>query len=540
MFNLGVQVIDGKKTFIPLENNPEVHMHLCKNLGVSPSLTFHDILSTTPEMLSWIPRPVNALILLCDKPIYLAARSGIEHSIPEYLGSGADEPVLWMKQTIGHACGLMALLHVVTNLENGKYVMAGSELEKIVKRAVGLGPVERARLLYDSRFLEEAHMDAASEGCSIVPLPQEECGFHFIAFVKKDGKVWELNGGMNGPLLRGELEGDLLGEEGLDMTDMLPATIYATYNSTPSRLTSMTTILIIGVTGKQRGSVIKSLLEKNAPFNILAVTHDINSEPAKRLAQKSSNITLIQGNLQDPAVIFENVKRQISTPVWGVFSVQTANSKNDDERRQGITLIDESIKQGVKYFVYSSVDRGGEKSDQTPTPVPHFIFKHEIENHLKEKAKGTEMEWTILRPVAFFENFTPDFFGKVFTTAWQMSLKDKPLQLIATSDIGFFAAAAFMNPKASKNHACSLAGDELTSDRMSEIFKTLTGENVPTTVRIPAWLMLAGIKELGAMFKWFHDEGYGADIPALKRLNPGLKTFGDWLKEDSKFETLQS
>ncbi|OQE84120.1 hypothetical protein PENNAL_c0029G05803 [Penicillium nalgiovense] len=388
MFNLGVQVINGQKTFIPLENNPEVHTHLCKNLGVSPSLTFHDILSTTPEMLSWIPRPVNALILLCDKPIYLAARSRVEHSIPEYLGSGTDEPVLWMKQTIGHACGLMALLHVVTNLENGKYVLAGSELEKIVKRAVGLGPVERARLLYDSRFLEEAHMDAASEGSSIVPLPQEECGFHFIAFVKKDGKVWELNGGMNGPLLRGELEGDLLGEEGLDMT-------------------------------------------------ILAVTRDINSASARKLAQKSSSITLIQGNLDDPAAI-KNAKR-----VWGVSSVQTTNPRNDDERRQGIALINESIKQGVKHFVYSSIDRGGEK-----------------------------------------------------------------------------ASLAFMNPEESKNHAFSLAGDELTFDQMSEIFKNLTGKDVPTTFRIPVWLMMAAVKDLGVMFKWFWDEGYGADIPALKKLNP--------------------
>ncbi|KAJ6190088.1 Peptidase C12 ubiquitin carboxyl-terminal hydrolase 1 [Penicillium mononematosum] len=489
MFNLGVQVINGQKTFIPLENNPEVHTHLCKNLGVSPSLTFHDILSTTPEMLSWIPRPVNALILLCDKPIYLAARSRVEHSIPEYLGSGADEPVLWMKQTIGHACGLMALLHVVTNLENGKYVLAGSELEKIVKRAVGLGPVERARLLYDSRFLEEAHMDAASEGSSIVPLPQEECGFHFIAFVKKDGKVWELNGGMNGPLLRGELEGDLLGEEGLDMT-------------------------------------------KNASFKILAVTRDINSASAKKLAQKSSSITLIQGNLDDPAAIFKNAKR-----VWGVFSVQTTNPKNDDERRQGIALIDESIKQGVKHFVYSSVDRGGEKSDRNPTAIPHFIFKHEIEKHLIEKTKGTDMQWTILRPAAFFENFTPDYFGKVFTTAWQMTLKGKPLQLIATSDIGFFAAAAFMDPEESKNHAFSLAGDELTFQQMSDIFKDLTGKDVPTTFRIPVWLMMAAVKDLGVMFKWFRDEGYGADIPALKKSNPSLKTFGDWLKEDSQFET---
>ncbi|KXG51680.1 Peptidase C12, ubiquitin carboxyl-terminal hydrolase 1 [Penicillium griseofulvum] len=281
MFNLGVQVINGQKTFIPLENNPEVHTHLCKNLGVSPSLTFHDILSTTPEMLSRIPRPVNALILLCDKPIYLAVRSGVEHSIPEYLGSGADEPVLWMKQTIGHACGLMALLHVVVNLENGKYVTAGSELEKIVKLAVELGPVERARL----------------------------------------------------------------------------------FNNT------MTTILITGAIGKQGGSVIENLPErkkkKKAPFKILAVTRNPDSTAAKKFAQKSSNITLIQGNLEDPAAIFKNVKYQTSTRVWAIFSVQTANPKNanDDERRQEIDLIDESIKQGVKYFEYSSVDRGGERLD---------------------------------------------------------------------------------------------------------------------------------------------------------------------------------
>jgi hypothetical protein len=42
--------------------------------------------------------------------------------------------------------------------------------------------------------------------------------------------------------------------------------------------------------------------------------------------------------------------------------------------------------------------------------VSRIGFKHEIEKHLMEKAKGTDMQWTILRPVAFFENFTPDYF----------------------------------------------------------------------------------------------------------------------------------
>jgi hypothetical protein len=53
------------------------------------------------------------------------------------------------------------------------------------------------------------------------------------------------------------------------------------------------------------------------------------------------------------------------------------------------------------------------------------------------------MDWTVLRPVAFFENLVPGFLGKVFSTSWQMTLKkNQTLQLIATSDIGFFAAEA--------------------------------------------------------------------------------------------------
>lgn len=91
----------------------------------------------------------------------------------------------------------------------------------------------------------------------------------------------------------------------------------------------MTTVLITGATGKQGGSVIKNLLEKSAPFKILAVTRDVNSASAKKLTQKSPSITLIQGNLDDPAAIFENVKHQISSPVWGVFSVQVSPQKNN-------------------------------------------------------------------------------------------------------------------------------------------------------------------------------------------------------------------
>lgn len=49
-----------------------------------------------------------------------------------------------------------------------------SDLEKLVKGAVPLGPVERADLLYDSQALESAHASAASQGQSNAPGAEDE------------------------------------------------------------------------------------------------------------------------------------------------------------------------------------------------------------------------------------------------------------------------------------------------------------------------------------------------------------------------------
>ncbi|RAL08754.1 NAD(P)-binding protein [Aspergillus homomorphus CBS 101889] len=297
----------------------------------------------------------------------------------------------------------------------------------------------------------------------------------------------------------------------------------------------MTAILVTGATGKQGGSVVRNLLAQNAPFDILAVTRNAQSSSAQKLAQQSPKIKLLEGNLDNPEALFRAAKSAISTPIWGVFSVQAADPRNDSERRQGLALVDESIKQDVKFFVYSSVDRGGEASIDNPTEVPHFIYKHEIEKHLIAASKGTGMEWAVLRPTAFFENLTPDYFGRVFATAWHMALKGKPLQLIATSDIGFFAAHAFLHPEESRGKFFSLAGDELTYDQMATIFKQKTGKDVPTTYRLPVRLMMMAVKELGVMFKWFYEQGYGADIEALRKISPVLKDFGTWVETESGF-----
>ncbi|KAI9698652.1 MAG: ubiquitinyl hydrolase 1 [Candelina mexicana] len=208
-----------KKMFIPLENNPKVFTHLLHTLGASPSLTFHDIYSlTSPTLLSPIPRPVHALIFICPAATFHRARDAENEAMPLYKGTGANP--MWFKQTIGNACGLIALLHAVCNGVAKKYITEGSDLEKLYKEAVPLEVDARADLLYNSEALEKAHMEAALLGDSPAPSSEERCGLHFIAFVKgEDGRLWELNGGMKGPVDRGMLgeREDALSEKALDL-----------------------------------------------------------------------------------------------------------------------------------------------------------------------------------------------------------------------------------------------------------------------------------------------------------------------------------
>lgn len=303
-------------------------------------------------------------------------------------------------------------------------------------------------------------------------------------------------------------------------------------------------ILVIGATGKQGKKVIETILasDSKASFTILALTRNPDSASAKALAAKSTLIRLVKGNLDDtPAVFKAALEVSAGAPIWGVFSVQQAvqdGATQERETKQGQAVVDQAIAHNIKVFVYTSVDRGGDNSESNPTYVPHFISKHDIETHLTAKAADAKMQYTILRPVAFMEGLTPNFMGKVFATFFKVGLKpSKPVAFIATSDIGFFAGQAFLQPENPeyKNKAISLAGDELTFEQMSQVFRERLGYKLPTTFHFLARFIMWMVSEMGTMFRWFNEEGFAVDIPKLRRMNPGLKDFGTWLETESGF-----
>jgi hypothetical protein len=90
---------------------------LVHTLGLSEKLAFHDVFSIDePELLAFVPRPAHALLLVFPvSETYEKFRIQEDKDRPEYQGHGPEEEVVWYKQTIGNACGLIGLLHGVSN-----------------------------------------------------------------------------------------------------------------------------------------------------------------------------------------------------------------------------------------------------------------------------------------------------------------------------------------------------------------------------------------------------------------------------------------
>ncbi|KAH7140953.1 hypothetical protein EDB81DRAFT_900465 [Dactylonectria macrodidyma] len=272
-------------------------------------------------------------------------------------------------------------------------------------------------------------------------------------------------------------------------------------------------LLITGSTGNQGGAVIDALIAKeSSDFLILAATRDAESARAKQLAAKSPSIKLVEVSMGKGVTLAGEVQ-------------------------QGKALVAESIKAGVSHFVYSSVERGGdERSWDNPTPVPHFKTKHEIEHYLRDSAAKHSMGWTILRPVIFMENLQPGFAGKVFLTTLRDTVKEKPLQWVATKDIGYFAAEAFHNPTAWDKKAVGLAGDQLAWSQFNQVFKDVTGEPISTTFGLLGKALKHGVSEVGVMLDWFKNDGYKANMSELKKTNPNMTTMKAWLSYSSFIE----
>lgn len=307
-----------------------------------------------------------------------------------------------------------------------------------------------------------------------------------------------------------------------------------------------TNFLIAGGTGRQGGAVVSALLSDLSspvePAQIHVITRNSTGAAASKLLK--SGVNLVTGDLGQPTAILEHLQTNSVDPHQ--TAVFLAQAHGPTELSDAKSFIDAASTFGIRYFVYSSVDRGGkELSDHDPSYCKTFSDKYSIEKHLLAISEASQdarlgksgLDYTILRPTWFVDNADWGFPGQLCMTGWRENMHGKRMQVVTTKDIGRWAAKALLRPDRAgiRNTAVSIASDYLSFDDMDRIFREETGRPVAVTWGILARLMIWLVTDLRTMFAFIGEREYGADLAWLSRHNEPT-TVRQWVREVVKKE----
>ncbi|KAG6856669.1 hypothetical protein H0H87_002046 [Tephrocybe sp. NHM501043] len=178
---------------------------------------FHDVFGLDPDLLSFVPRPAKAVVLLFPITEPLESKRKMEDEKKAEGQPLVDPTVFWIKQTISNACGTIGLLHALTN--SNVTFAPESAIAQFINQCKDKTPEERAKLLETTPLFANIHAEAASSGQTEVPTDLDT-DLHFTCFVRAPAvrgpgspggyRIIELDGRREGPVDRGECGPDFL------------------------------------------------------------------------------------------------------------------------------------------------------------------------------------------------------------------------------------------------------------------------------------------------------------------------------------------
>lgn len=305
-------------------------------------------------------------------------------------------------------------------------------------------------------------------------------------------------------------------------------------------------IAVLGATGAQGGGLVRAILnDKSSEFSVRALTRDVNSPKAKALAELGAEIVKVDIDN------YESI-RSAFTNAYGVYAVTFfwEHFSAEKEIAQIASIAKAAKETGVKHIIWSTLEdtRNWIPLDDKRMPtihekykVPHFDSKGSSDKFFSE----VNLPVTFLLTSFYWENFIyfgqgpkkgPD--GKLALT---IPMGDKKLSGIAAEDIGKCAYTIFKRGNEFIGKKVGIAGEHLTINEIANTFSKVLGEEVVyNAVPFDVYRSFGfpGADDVGNMFQFYHDfEEYfiGArSIEFTKSLNPQLKSFDSWLKENKE------
>jgi uncharacterized protein YbjT (DUF2867 family) len=303
-------------------------------------------------------------------------------------------------------------------------------------------------------------------------------------------------------------------------------------------------IAVMGATGAQGGGVVRAILnDKQSELTPRAVVRDLNSDKAKELRKMGAE--LVYGDVDEP----ESLKKAFEG-AYGAYCVTFywAHFSPEKEKQHAKALADAVKHAGLKHVIWSTLEDTRKwvplEDDRMPTlmekyKVPHFDAKGESDQYFRDSGVPV----TFLVASFYWENMI--FFGsgpkktEDGKHALILPMGDKKLAGIAAEDIGKCAYGIFKGGSKYFGQTIGIAGEHLTitdmADKMSKAMgREITYQQVsPDTYR---GFGFPGADDVGNMFQFYADfEEDGLRLRNLEKtrsLNPELKNFDEWIKEN--------
>ena len=304
-------------------------------------------------------------------------------------------------------------------------------------------------------------------------------------------------------------------------------------------------IAVLGATGAQGGGMVRAIMaDKSGEFTARALTRNINSDKAKALKDLGAEVVAVDIDN------YESIKSAFKD-AYGVFAVTFFwEHFSADKEIEEAKLIAKAAKEtNIKHVIWSTLEDTRNwiplNDNRMPTlqgkyKVPHFDGKGEAEKYFTEQ----KLPVTFLLTSAYWENMIYFGWGPTRGQDGKLALNfpmgDKKLPAIAVEDIGKSAFGIFKRGNEFIGKKVGIAGGHLTGKMMAESLTKALGEEVkynPVPFDVYRKFDFPGADDVGNMFQFKHDfEEYycGArDLKFSRSLNPALKSFDEWLKENA-------
>lgn len=189
----------------PLENNSEVITKYMAEIGLdATNFVFQDLLSFEEWAQEMIQQPVLGLLFIyAITEVQEKHRHAEEANLAQH-PQEVPADIFYMTQFAQNACGTVGCFHILGNLEGDhkQLVKQGSLLANFYEQAKGKDKDAVGHLFNGASQLQEKHVEAVQEG-SLNVEDHQNTNNHFIAFVKRGGHIFELDGRKKRPINHG-------------------------------------------------------------------------------------------------------------------------------------------------------------------------------------------------------------------------------------------------------------------------------------------------------------------------------------------------